>query len=723
MKTDLQHFLPFGSQYYRCPTPHPTEWETDLRNFKGHGFNTIKIWAQWRPNNPARDVYDFTDLERLMDLAAENDLKVIINVILDVAPVWFYREYPDSIMEFADGTRLMPTATENRQIGGAPGPCYHHPQAILYKRRFVEKLAERFAGHPALFLWDLWNEPELTCALARAASESKMTCYCPHSQAAFRGWLKDKYGTIEALNEGWQRRYLSFDEVEVPRSPRHFQDMIDWRRFFADTLTADLAERVQAVRQYDADTPVMVHTVPPPHFNMINACADDYQLAKLCDLFGNSTGSSAFPAALSVCSAKGKPVINAEIHALGGETFNHPRIPTYNELKIHIFVPLSKGIQGFIFWQYRPELTGRESPAWGLTDREGNPTPYLEDIKAINRYLQDNRDFFCACKPSPARAAVIKDNANEVFAWCASGSTEKYLHSLMGAYQAFQDANLNADILTADQVAEQDLSAYKLLYYPLPYYMSKRVADKLAAWVREGGTLVSECYFGAYRSECNLHSLRVPGYGFDELFGLRESASSTVSAFTNAYSESWSDDPDSLLTSVRYTPLEGEPFAIAGYYFCESFDTSRGEAIGRFGSGQPAAVRCPLGKGQGIFLGSLFAAAYDRTRSDSSLRFFLDLAARAGLRPEAKADRPGVRVDSLSDGKRLLVLLTNTGGASGPVRVSLPLESCPLQAAGGVSRLVSMDDPRPVSVSLEKDAYVFEYNLQPGELAVLLSDE
>lgn len=80
-------------------------------------------------------------------------------------------------------------------------------------------------------------------------------------------------------------------------------------------------------------------------------------------------------------------------------------------------------------------------------------------------------------------------------------------------------------------------------------------------------------------------------------------------------------------------------------------------------------------------------------------------------------------MDSLSDGKRLLVLLTNTGGASGPVRVSLPLESCPLQAAGGVSRLVSMDDPRPVSVSLEKDAYVFEYNLQPGELAVLLSDE
>lgn len=149
-KAQAADFLPFGAQYFRSPTPLPESWESDLKNIRRHGFNTIKIWAQWRSNHPQKDVIDFSDLQRLMDLALQNDLKVDINLIMDVSPVWLVREYPDSYMVFNDGTVLSPRTTEYRQIGGAPGPCYHHPQANYYKRLFVEKLAETFAGHPAL---------------------------------------------------------------------------------------------------------------------------------------------------------------------------------------------------------------------------------------------------------------------------------------------------------------------------------------------------------------------------------------------------------------------------------------------------------------------------------------------------------------------------------------------------------------------------------------------
>ena len=75
-----------------------------------------------------------------MDLALQNDFKVDINLILDVCPVWFVQEYPDSYMVFNDGTILSPRTTEYRQIGGATGPCFHHPQANHYKRLFVEIL-------------------------------------------------------------------------------------------------------------------------------------------------------------------------------------------------------------------------------------------------------------------------------------------------------------------------------------------------------------------------------------------------------------------------------------------------------------------------------------------------------------------------------------------------------------------------------------------------------
>jgi beta-galactosidase len=160
-------FIPFGAQYYRAPTPLSSEWETDIKNMADCGFNTIKIWAQWRWNNPRKDIFDFSDLDELMRLCEKYGLKVIINIILDVAPVWFYKLYPDSVMVTNSGDRLMSQSTAYRQIGGAPGPCYHHPEAQLYKNEFVSALAERYKGSDVLYCWDLWNEPELTCGIAR----------------------------------------------------------------------------------------------------------------------------------------------------------------------------------------------------------------------------------------------------------------------------------------------------------------------------------------------------------------------------------------------------------------------------------------------------------------------------------------------------------------------------------------------------------------------------
>lgn len=72
-------FVLFGAQYYRAPTPKPDQWEIDLARIREHGFNTIKVWAQWRWNNPADGVCDFSDLSRLLDLSHTNGLRVVVN--------------------------------------------------------------------------------------------------------------------------------------------------------------------------------------------------------------------------------------------------------------------------------------------------------------------------------------------------------------------------------------------------------------------------------------------------------------------------------------------------------------------------------------------------------------------------------------------------------------------------------------------------------------------
>lgn len=82
-------FIPFGFQYYRSPTPFRDQWEQDLSNIAGQGFNCVKYWVQWRASVSKEGTYHFDDIQELMDIAQRNGLKVILNVIFDVAPALF----------------------------------------------------------------------------------------------------------------------------------------------------------------------------------------------------------------------------------------------------------------------------------------------------------------------------------------------------------------------------------------------------------------------------------------------------------------------------------------------------------------------------------------------------------------------------------------------------------------------------------------------------------
>ena len=654
-----EDFLPFGAQYYRAPTPMPGEWERDLKNFREHGFNTIKIWAQWRWNNPGENTYYFDDLDRIMDLAHENGLKVVINTIFDVAPAWFYKKFPDSVMVTCDGKRLEPQTTAWRQIGGAPGPCYHHKEGVESRRQFLQKTAERYKNHPALYLWDIWNEPELTCGIKREPGQDDMVCYCAESAAAFIMWLKEKYGSVEALNKKWHRNYNSWDEIEAPRNGQTFNDMIDWRLFFAYTLVKEAELRAETIREFDGSHPVMLHTVPMPCFNAINACSDDYELAKVCDLFGNSAGSNPFAAAISTSGAPGKTVINAEIHALGGSTYDRPAIPDFETIKKHIMVPLARGVKGFLYWQYRPETLGAEAPAWGLTDMTGGRTDWLDYNITVNNALQKYSDTVINAKPSPAKVAVVNGVSNQIFDWCVTGSVDRHYHSVNGTYMALFDSNINADIISAGQITDEAVRNYKVIYYPFPYYMEEKVAEVLREWVENGGTLISEAFFAAVKED-GLHSKVVPGYGFDEIFGAAEGTTVTSSTFMNAYGSKWSKDDyaDSKLpvTTEKELKYISKDEKIPVFFFCEELIPRLAEVLARFENGKAAITHSRYGKGQAVMIGSLLGYMYSTAGHDGVRRMIGSLAALGGVKPVVKTDTDGIRLDLLTGGDGALLI-------------------------------------------------------------------
>ena len=72
-----------GTQYYRSPTPLEEEWEGDIQNLKDYNLNAMQIRINWRNNEIREGEYDFSDVDKLMELAEKNGRKVMIKFLLE----------------------------------------------------------------------------------------------------------------------------------------------------------------------------------------------------------------------------------------------------------------------------------------------------------------------------------------------------------------------------------------------------------------------------------------------------------------------------------------------------------------------------------------------------------------------------------------------------------------------------------------------------------------
>ncbi|MFD2328139.1 beta-galactosidase [Cohnella sp. GCM10020058] len=707
-----QAFLPFGFQYYRSPTPYRDQWESDLRQIAEMGFNCVKYWVQWRASSPTPGAFVFDDILELMDLAHKYRLKVVLNVIFDVAPAWFYKQYPESKMIAADGSVVEPRALSYRQIGGAPGPCYHHEPAQTEKDRFLAAAVQALSHHPALWVWDLWNEPELTTGIKRQLSFDNMVCYCDASLSEFGAWLARKYGDIQGLNDAWQRNYAYWSEIEPPRGQAVFNDLVDWRLFMSDALTDDLKRRAAVVKQYDRAHPVMAHTVPSPIFNLITAGSDDFKLAEPCDLFGNSLGSSAWSADLLLSAAKGKKVINSEIHALPGHTAMKPKKLEFRELKRHILIPLARGIMGFLFWQYRPEVLGHEAPAWGSTYLDGSETPWLRDMAELNRILQDNREAIGqASRPSDGIAILFSPD-NQIANFAAHAHLDTYNDSVQGAHRLLHDLNYKVEFIHEHDVTSEGLSAYRCLWMPYPLYLNERVTGVIREWVKAGGLLISECSFGALTAENGSHSYQVPGYGFDEVFGVRETWIHSVEHLDHSYHNVTIESSASIpLVGRLAAGDDGDAVQGHGSYYKTDIALKEGvKVLADFAEdGSPAITVASFGQGKAVWIGTLLAASYRQDGLAGTLSLIQSLLTEElGLRPYVEARGGTIRADISSwaenGSAQSLLFVHNWGEGTSEAEVILPGafgSAVPWFEDGAVALAASESDPAKLRVRLD----------------------
>jgi beta-galactosidase len=703
-----KEYIPFGSQYYRAPSPAKSDWDRDLAFMASLGLNMVKFWVQWRWNTPREGSYTFDDIDELMDLAARHQLRVMLNTIVDVAPAWIYQQYPDASMVTLDGRRIGPQTQPHRQIGGL-GVCFNHTPVMGHMFDFVRTTVRRYKDHPALEIWNVGSEPELTSSMAElrlyaddASTMRDMLCYCDHCRNAFKAWLRQKYGDIGALNVSWNRNYVHFDDIEIPVTRNSFNDMVNWRMFFVHTLGENVRRRFEVAREEDKGKhPLMCHHVFIQGFPVTSTANDPWNVGRYGDLHAITQMDDPMMCDVLRSCAKGRPVISAEMLMLFGYTLDLPSPISANDIKRYVFTGVAANLKGCIFWQFRPEILAREAPAWGLTFLDGSATPWLHSYAEVNKVIQNNAAFLLEATPPRAELAILYNPENQIFGWAATGSEKNVTDSLLGMHKALYSRNFVIDFVHPTEILHGLLGQYKVLLIPFPYYLSAKLCAMIEAWVNAGGTVIGECYFAGWNIERGCHQTTVPGNGLHKMFKAHQGVVEPPG-------------PGDLVTMVTSGDLPHlkRGTTIVGSTVKEILVPDGADVLATFSTGEPAMTRAHYGKGQAVLIGSYVGLPYFRAGHPATpdlMASLIDMAVNI-TRPSLRKGT-NVRVDILTaPSRQAMVIIRNLDQTEVSASIVIPQLR--------VKNLIEQFSRETLTSVRENDGTSVQVMLLPGEVKV-----
>ena len=622
----------------RVDASSPERWGRDLDQIKAVGFNTVKCWVDWATAEPTRGEFQFQNLDLLMRLAQERGLRVVVQIYLDSAPDWVGEEYPDG--RFVDRSGAIITSQ------AAPGFCIDHAGVRGEIVKFLEALSAEANKFSALYGWDVWSEPHVINWAEFSYLNNAEFCFCASSQARFREWLEKKYGTLEALNAAWYRRFERWEQVEPPRASTilSYTDYLDWRAFIDDKLAGDLRTRVEAIRSADHTQAITSHAAGPALFTSPSdgyGEPDDFKMSESADFFGTSLypkhSESVRPWSYQMLAAgldftrsaghsSGKGFWIGELQAGQGATGMRIAEPVdAHDEEFWMWKVLSHGAREISIYAWYPMNSGYESNGYGLINLDGTLTPRARAAGKVAQQIAQSGGDLLASEPARAQVAVLFNRLSYMVGG-AESSLSKLGNatgdSLEGVHRAFFEEQIPVDFVHPMDVVGDKLSPYKILFLPFPVMLSKNVAEGVTRFIHNGGWVVAEARL-AWNDERGFSSDEIPGMGLAAVFGAREKVIRPL------------DRPEVILEANPGLPGWTAGLRAEAAAFEEELEPLPGaRVLGRFGDGAPAIVEHNYGKGKAILVGSYLAMAYERQHNQAAKQVLLSLARAAGVAPE-----------------------------------------------------------------------------------------
>jgi beta-galactosidase len=501
-----------GVQYYRPPFPEDKYWEKDFARIRQSGFNTVQLWVVWGWVEPKPNHFVFDDYDRLMEIAEQNGLGVILSTIAEIQPYWIHREVPGSEMVNHMGQKVVSSNRSECHFGITPGGCIDNPGVWEHMKRFFTEVVSRYRSAPNLRGWDAWNE------LRWNVQADGLVCYCEYTLQSFRKWLSDKYGGLEGLNKAWKRRYGSLDEVMPGKLPgRPYTEMMTFERFLTWRANRHAKARYEVIKALDKDHPITVHAASPCVLWPGSIRNYDHALNRGNDWFFaddlDGIGCSSFPRWSNMddadfvmrlefvkSAARDKLMWLSEVQ--GGRAvdgFNiYADVDALSQQK-WIWNGIACGANTILFWCWRDEVFGRESGGFGISGFDGLAEERLAYMKETGKLLEEYSDLITKYRPTKPEIGVMFSPQSYYLAWAQEGSAERIMRGLLGYCRSLTRQSIPYIVVEEEHL--DVLQKLKVLFMPRTIVTSESTEEALTEFVEKGGTLVCESECGAFNSE------------------------------------------------------------------------------------------------------------------------------------------------------------------------------------------------------------------------------
>ncbi|MEU0179364.1 beta-galactosidase [Streptomyces massasporeus] len=626
----MTHKIRYGGDYN--PEQWPREvWDEDHRLFTRAGIDTLTVGVfTWSVTQPAVDTYDFTGLDRILDRAAAEGRRVCLATGTAALPPWLATGHPEVNRTDFEGRR--------HRYGQRHNFCPSSPAYREHATALVSRLAERYAGHPALLAWHVNNE-------------YGGTCYCDLCAQAFRDWLRDRHGTLDALNDAWwttfwSHRYTGWDQIQPPnaltehwRGPDHtaFQGItLDYLRFTTDALLGCFLAEKEAIRAHDADTPVTTN------FMGLYRPLDYHRWAPHLDFasWDNYPPLDAPPTRPALAHDLMRGLKDGAPFWLMEQTPSTTACRDVNplrrpgELRLATFQAVAHGADATLYFQMRASRGACEKYHGAVIGHAGrDDTRVFREVAELGRELELLGDRTLGAR-TPARTALLFDWDSWWALEISDGPSRlvTYPDVVHAYYRAAREAGADVDVVP--QAA--DLTPYDVVLAPALHLVKGDLATRLEAVAARGGTVLATFLSGRVDEHDRAFLTDVPG-PLAPLMGVRVDE-------WDARPPEFAQPVPELGTEARLVfeivlPRGAEPVATYGTDFY---------------AGTPAVTRNRYGDGEGWYI----ATALDQPGVDEVVRRILTRHDLLGPYADHPAVETATRV--APDGTRLLFLLNHS---------------------------------------------------------------